>query len=173
LLYACARVRKATGQSSKMSTRGPCHTSNRLYTTSRAADTMPGMTTNGFTSYFHPRWLIIALLSMLGVLALTHIPQDALPRVFQHRWHDKLEHFVAYGVVGASLMLSLRRPVRLPLFLAILCALAAIGALDEITQPLVRRHASILDYAADLVGIAAACSVLLVRRLPWFSAPSP
>ncbi len=133
---------------------------------------MTGMT-NGFTSYFYPRWLIVALFSLLGVLALTHIPQDALPRVFQRHWHDKIEHFVAYGLVAAPLMLSLRRPARLPLFLALLGALAAIGALDEITQPLVHRHASISDFAADLVGIAAACLVLLVRRLPWPSASSP
>ncbi len=129
------------------------------------------MVTNKLASYFYPRWILIALLSMLGVLALTHIPQEALPRVFVHSLQDKLEHFGAYGLIAAFLILSLRRPVPLLLLLAVLCGLALIGALDEVTQPLVNRHASVTDYAADLAGIAAACFILVLRRRPWLSSP--
>jgi VanZ family protein len=45
-----------------------------------------------------------------------------------------------------------------------LLALAAIGILDEVTQPLVHRHASVMDYAADLIGIAGACMIFLVKK---------
>lgn len=107
----------------------------------------------------------MALLSMMGVITLTHIPQDILSRVLRADPFDKIEHVVAYGVVAVFLFLSLRRPVPGWLFLAVLAALAVIGVLDEMTQPLVNRQASIIDYAADLVGVALACSVLLVRRL--------
>jgi hypothetical protein len=116
-------------------------------------------------SYFHPWWLSVAFASMLGVLLFTHIPQDVLARVLHQNPYDKTEHVLAYGIVAAFLMLSLRRPVRVPLLLALLCVLAAVGALDEMTQPLVSRRASLLDFASDLVGIAAASSVLLVRWL--------
>jgi VanZ family protein len=129
------------------------------------------MVTDRLASYFYPRWILMALLSMLGVLALTHIPQEALPRVFAHRLQDKIEHFAAYGLIAAFLILSLRRPVPPLLLLAVLCGLALIGALDEVTQPLVRRHASLMDYASDLAGMAAACCILLLRKRPRLSAP--
>jgi len=116
-------------------------------------------------SCFHPWWMVVALVSMGGVIALTHIPQDVLTRVMHANPHDKIEHVVAYGVVAALLLLSLRRPVPWVLLLALLCALAAVGALDEMTQPLVKRQASFLDYAADLVGIAGGCLILLLRSL--------
>jgi VanZ family protein len=112
--------------------------------------------------------MVVALLSLVVVIGLTHIPQDVLSRVFHANPYDKVEHVVAYGVVATFLFLSLRRPVYLPLFLMMLAALAAIGALDELTQPLVNRQASIFDYAGDLAGVGLACSVLLVRRL-WDS----
>jgi len=129
------------------------------------------MVRNRLASYFYPRWIVIALLSTLVVLALTHIPQEALPRMFRNTLADKIQHFGAYGLVAAFLILSLRRPVRLWLLLAVLSGLALVGALDEVTQPLVHRHASIIDYAADLVGIAVACSIFLIRGRPWLSAP--
>jgi VanZ family protein len=112
---------------------------------------------------------------MVIVIGLTHIPQEVLSRVFRANPFDKVEHIVAYGVVAAFLFLSLRRPVHPVLFLAVLAALAVVGALDETTQPLVNRQASIIDYGADLVGVALASSVLLVRRwydLRWGAAAS-
>jgi len=124
------------------------------------------MARNKLASWFHPRRLTVALLSMACVLSLTHIPQAALPRVLQHTLFDKFEHLAAYGIVALLFVLSLRSPVRpLPL-LGILLALALIGALDEITQPLVNRQASIMDYMADVIGIALASVFALLRRPP-------
>jgi VanZ family protein len=113
--------------------------------------------------------MMVALVSLVGVIGLTHIPQDVLSRILHGDPFDKVEHVVAYGLVAVFLFLSLRRPVRPWLFLAVLAALALIGALDEMTQPLVNRQASIIDYAADLAGVALASSVLLIRRWygPW------
>jgi hypothetical protein len=48
--------------------------------------------------------------------------------------------------------------------------LAALGALDEATQPLVNRFASVSDYACDLIGMAIPCAVFLIGRLSGFSA---
>ncbi len=107
--------------------------------------------------------MAVALLSTACLLMLTHIPNDALPKVLQRNLLDKVEHAVAYGLVAILFLRALRRPVR-PLLLAfVLMALAVVGALDEITQPLVNRYASITDYVFDLVGIAGAAVIFLVR----------
>ncbi len=123
------------------------------------------MVKRNLASCFHPPWVIVALLSMVAVIGLTHIPQDVLSRVLHANPYDKVEHVAAYGMVAAFLFLSLRRPVPPVLLLAVFAVLALIGALDEMTQPLVNRQASFVDYGADLVGVALAGSVLPVRRL--------
>ena len=124
------------------------------------------MVENSLRSRFHTRWMAVALLSTACLLTLTHIPNDALPKVLQRNLLDKVEHAVAYGLIAILFLCSLRRPVRPLLVLIVLAVLAVIGALDEITQPLVNRYASFADYASDLVGIAGACVIFLVRRGP-------
>ena len=131
---------------------------------------MPG---NRMQSRFRRRWLAAFLLCLIVVLTLTHIPRDALPRMLQRSMLDKGEHVVAYGMVAMLFLLSLANPMRPVLAAAGLAALAGIGILDETTQPLVNRIASIWDYAADLVGIAVACTIFLVmKRLKFDTAPS-
>ena len=122
------------------------------------------MAENKLKARFHMRWLAIALAGMVCLLTLTHIPNEVLPRALQRSMLDKVEHAVAYGLIAILFLCSLRRPVRPLLVLIVGVVLAVVGALDEITQPLVNRHASIIDYASDVVGIAAACGVFLVRR---------
>lgn len=114
--------------------------------------------------------MTVALLGTACLLMLTHIPNDALPKVLQRDLFDKIEHAVAYGLIAILFLRALRRPIRPLLLLIVLAALAVVGALDEVTQPLVNRYASITDYAFDLIGIAAACVVFLVRRGPSVSA---
>jgi VanZ family protein len=108
-------------------------------------------------SIFRPWWTAAAGLSLVGVLALTHIPGPDVPEVLQAGGLDKLEHIAAYGLIASFFLLSLKRPARPALLLLGLAALAGIGALDETTQPLVQRTASLTDYACDLAGIAVAC----------------
>ncbi len=126
---------------------------------------MPG---NRLQSRFHRRRLAASLLCMMFVLTLTHIPHDALPKVLQENMLDKVEHVTAYGLVALLFLLSLAEPVPPVLPAAGLAALAAVGVLDEFTQPLVNRYASIWDYVGDLAGIALACTIFLVIRRPRF-----
>ncbi len=123
------------------------------------------MAERGLKSCFRPRWLLLTLLVLVGVLGLTHIPGEKMPRFLHARAVDKVEHVVAYGLVAGCFLLSLRRPARPALLLAGLAALAVLGALDETTQPLVRRSADLWDYAGDLAGIVGACVVFLIARL--------
>jgi hypothetical protein len=119
---------------------------------------------------FRPRWMAATLLSIVVVLGLTHIPGEDLPRVLQVHYLDKVEHVAAYGLIAGFFLLSLQRPVRPAVLWAGLAALAALGVLDEVTQPLVHRFASVWDYACDLIGIAIPGMVLLVGRRSGSSA---
>jgi len=128
------------------------------------------MTKGAWKSSFRPRWMILTLLIAAVVLALTHIPGQRIPRALQVRYLDKAEHIVAYGLIAGFFLLSLKRPVRPAVLLIGLAALAAFGALDEATQPLVHRVASIWDYASDLTGMAIACVLVGAGRLSGSSA---
>lgn len=119
-------------------------------------------------SRFRPRWVLLTLIAVGVVLGLTHIPGEDMPRALQVHALDKVEHIVAYGLIAGCFLLSLRRPVRWVLLLAGLVVLAALGALDETTQPLVHRSCDLWDFACDLTGIAVACVVLTVARWTRF-----
>jgi VanZ family protein len=77
---------------------------------------------------------------------------------------------VAYGLIAGFFLLSLQRPVRPAVLLLGLAALAALGILDEATQPLVNRFASVSDYISDLIGIAIPSVVFLISRVSASSA---
>jgi VanZ family protein len=114
---------------------------------------------------FEPRRLAVAVAGMVGVLVLTHIPQEMMPKQFSGNIIDKAEHAVAYGTIAFLFLLSFRQPPGVKAMLVLLLVGAAVGALDETTQPLVNRIASSLDFAADCIGIALVCGVWLVTRL--------
>jgi hypothetical protein len=126
------------------------------------------MTEGTWKSYFRPRWVLLTLLIVGGVLGLTHLPPQDIPSSLQDVAPDKVEHIVAYGLIAGFFLLSLRRPVRPVVLLVGLGALAVLGALDETTQPLVHRTCDFWDYASDLTGIAISCVVFLVGRLLRF-----
>ena len=114
---------------------------------------------------FRPYWSVLAAGGLVGVLIVTHIPQEFMPRTPQGGYFDKIEHVLAYGGVTLLFVLSLRWPARPAVVAAVLLGLAVVGALDELTQPWVNRIASLGDYTADLVGIVAATVLfLLVKR---------
>jgi len=113
---------------------------------------------------FRRTWFIASLLSLVLVLILTHIPQEVMPRVLQRRMFDKVEHVGAYGLITILFLLSLPNPVRVVPAVAGLLLLAGVGVLDETTQPLVSRIASVGDYVSDLIGIGAACVIFLIKK---------
>jgi len=128
------------------------------------------MAEGAWKSRFRPRWLMLTLLVAVVVLGLTHIPGQRIPRVLQVHYLDKAEHVTAYGLIAGFFLLSLKKPVCPAAPLIGLAMLAALGALDEATQPLVNRIASVSDYICDLIGVAIPGMVLLVGRLSRFFA---
>ncbi len=111
------------------------------------------------------RWLAAAIICTVSVLTLTHLPQDPTPKVLQDGpFHiDKIEHVFAYGTIGALSILALRRR-RARLVMLVLAVLATVALLDEMTQPLVGRTASLWDYLADLTGVAVSSLACLAQR---------
>jgi VanZ family protein len=113
---------------------------------------------------FEPHRLVVALAGTLGVLLLTHIPQAMMPKPFSGKLLDKGEHAVAYGVIAFLFLRSFRRAPGAGAPVLLLLVGMALAALDEVTQPLVNRHASRLDFAADCIGIVVACVVFLALQ---------
>ena len=94
----------------------------------------------------------------------THLPPRYVPRL---GIDDKVEHFVAYGMLAGLLGLTLwatfpRRPW---LVWVVLLGGMAYGAIDEQTQPYFGRTCDLDDWIADVVGTTAGLlPVLLLQR---------
>ena len=108
----------------------------------------------------------LAVAYAITLVLATHYPKpEQLLGRYGHA--DKLLHFVAYCLlavfVAAAIWGAGRWSSRAVLAVAI--ALAAFGAVDEITQPLFGRTADVFDWAADCGGIAV--GILLVATASW------
>ena len=106
-------------------------------------------------------WLLTALYWTV-LFALTHTRPIHIVRGPSN---DKVQHFLAYFVLGCLLGVTLwvARPARrrmLPLL--VIAVGAAYGVFDELTQIPVGRDAEVLDWLADVSGSAAAASVVAV-----------
>ena len=117
-------------------------------------------------NYFDIKWLVLAVTFTALVLLLTHIPKEVMPSQLQENSHDKLHHVVAYGAITFLFILSLKSSPSMLSTLLVFFALLAIGIVDEITQPLVNREASLTDLAANVIGIVTVllCSVVSKSR---------
>ena len=104
--------------------------------------------------YLNLKWLTIAILFTAIVVLFTHIPQEIMPERLQVSGLDKIEHIVAYGAITILFVLSFRDRFSLLSAAILFFAISALGAVDELTQPLVNRVASSVDWLADLVGIS-------------------
>ncbi|MBU6310242.1 MAG: VanZ family protein [Planctomycetes bacterium] len=118
------------------------------------------------------RLLAVATVAYTGVLVFaTHHPRPE-ELLGPNPPSDKTLHFIAYavlaGLASATWLTARRTASRGIATLAI--ALAAFGAVDEITQPFFRRHAEPLDWVYDCIGIAIGIAavvavVALARRV--------
>ena len=101
-------------------------------------------------------WLIAALGTLSVILALTHLPQSVAVRQLNVTSFDKILHLVAYCLLGYMLLRAIRLRSKFISLLIVLVLIAVIGALDESTQPLVQRTASVADWFADCGGVCIA-----------------
>ncbi len=105
---------------------------------------------------------IAAVLSTIVLVVLTHIPGDSIPSSV--RYNDKMMHFVAYALVsllyGVSFAVTGRKGLWRLLIISIFMVI--LGAADEYTQQFFGRHTDLLDYYADLCGIALGMGISFV-----------
>ncbi len=104
-------------------------------------------------NYFDIKWLVLAVTFTVFVLILTHIPQEFIPSQLLESGLDKLHHVVAYGIITFLFILSHKNSPSLLSSLLVFFALLVVGIVDEVTQPLVNRQASLADLAADAISI--------------------
>src|SRR5436305_15149485 len=107
-------------------------------------------------------------LSYWAVLfVLTPLPPNRVPDT---GISDKVEHLLAYGLLGALIFLSLqfRRPAHGAVAWQVIAIGLAYGAIDEWSQPPFGRTCDLKDWLADAAGILVASigTALLVRVLP-------
>ena len=102
---------------------------------------------------FKVKRFIIAVSFTVILIVTTHIPQEFMPNRLENIGLDKLEHFVAYGIVTLLFILSLKNPFTLSWAVIFFFIISGIGAADELSQPLVNRGCSLFDWLADVIGI--------------------
>ena len=115
-------------------------------------------------THFNLRRLATAIIFTAGVLTLSHLPQETMPTALGEHGFDKPVHFLAYGIITFLFIISLKKTATMLSVLFVFLAISVIGAVDELTQPFVGRTASIVDLAADILGIFTILLVSTVRR---------
>lgn len=113
---------------------------------------------------FKTRWFITAVVSCTILLILTHIPQEFMPNRLEKIGLDKFEHVVAYALITLLFVLSLKQPFSKLQAAILFIIIIFIAISDELTQPLVNRIASKMDFMADVVGIAVVLLLSLYFR---------
>lgn len=100
------------------------------------------------------------IIHWVTIFILTSLPSDRLPSV---EVSDKINHFLAFFVLGFFLNLTLKYQTKFPelkkniLLITVIIA-AGYGLLDELHQLLVPgRSAEVLDWIADFIGAFSGC----------------
>ncbi len=104
------------------------------------------------------------VLYAVTLFVATHWPALVLPSVVPVS--DKTIHFLAWAIWLALLANAWKIPLVPLLVLGVVC-----GAADEASQaiPVLKRHSSLVDALANVIGVVAAWSMVAVHRnqAPW------
>ena len=103
--------------------------------------------------YFNLKWLIVAVIFTATVVLLTHFPAKVSKPCILWTSLDKPGHALAYGAITLFFLLSLRTYLTLLSASLLFFAILAVGAIDERTQLVFNRTASLTDWLADMIGV--------------------
>jgi VanZ family protein len=81
-------------------------------------------------------WLVLACVATLIVFVLTDLPEGIVPADLGMHAGDKLSHAIGYGLLTWCWFGAVRGFRRLSYLLVIPLMVMAVGAIDEVTQPL-------------------------------------
>ena len=101
-------------------------------------------------------WVIAALGTLFVIVVGTHLPESVVVRQLNVTSFDKIVHVAAYSILGYMLLRAVSVRSKFVSLLIVLGLIAVIGALDEFTQPIVHRTASVTDWLADCGGVCIA-----------------
>ncbi len=90
----------------------------------------------------------------LGLFGIMHTPKGPFPAPLLFPHQDKVVHFFGYAILAGLTAAAAAWPTGGKWYGRWLLIFAAYAAFDELTQPLVGRHADVLDWAADIAGVA-------------------
>ena len=107
-----------------------------------------------------------AVLWMAALFCFSSLSQrPPTPGLQGFRWDDKLQHAVAYAILGALVWRALADHQALRRAVMALLISAAYGIADEVHQAFVPgRECSFLDWVMDAAGATIAVALLLVFR---------
>jgi len=111
------------------------------------------------------KWASVAFVCTLWVLLRTLIPRELLPNILQTATLGRIGHALVYAVITAFLLFALKGQSVRCFPLTVFLGIAAISAVDEVTQICVGYSADLGDFAADLVGVAMVHIILFLRQL--------
>ncbi len=115
-------------------------------------------------NYFNIKRLVVAVTFTVTILFLTHIPQKVMPPRLQEWNLDKLYHVLTYGAITFLFILSLKESTSLLCALCLFLTILAISIIDEVTQSLVNRKASLADIVANLIGIVTVLLLFMIYK---------
>ncbi len=101
----------------------------------------------------------IALVAALGIVILSLLPPSDVIRI---AGSDKLNHFVAYGVLA---VVALYRRQSWVSAMVVVAGILMLGGLIELVQPGFQRSSELLDFGADLAGLGFGAAVVVTARL--------
>ncbi len=129
------------------------------------------------TPIFRYRYLIriVLIVFWIALFTSTHVP---LPeKLIPPGLSDKSLHLVTYLILAYLLAFatSTKRPLGLKLYLLLVVVIAAYGAIDELLQIPVNRHADVFDWVADILGgtVGFVLFALTQKMVPFLWKPRP
>jgi hypothetical protein len=101
----------------------------------------------------------IALIAALGIVVLSLLPP---PDGLQIDGSDKLNHFIAYGVLTVFALYQRQSWVSAMVLVA---GILILGGSIELAQPWFQRSSELLDFGANLAGVGFGATLVATARL--------
>ena len=105
---------------------------------------------------------MLLILVLLGILTLSLWPKP--PEIPGFELSDKLDHLIAYIILGAcALAAAERRGAPELLIVTVSCSL--FGGVIELVQPIIGRSRELADFLVDLAGVVLGSGIVFIGRI--------
>jgi len=108
------------------------------------------------------RWTYVVIACAIWVFLRAIIPKEFLPRILQTATSAQIGHAFVYALITALVLFAVRRERKQGFLLMVFLGMAAISAVDELTEIWLDGTAGIENLTADVVGVAAVYLLLAI-----------